>query len=483
VFSNFFQDDLSTLTNFYRKELMLLLTVILLAVAIISSIVLLVTYKPQSKYNKGMLFAVTLPADVIEHSDLKSIQAGFNKQLLQASWCMAVLLVPFVLLHDWSAYQVIYFFVWISGFFVVMSIPFRHAFRSTLALKRENDWFVGKKRVIQGDLRVAHLKNQRAASLWLFTIPFAIAIGMMLWALKEDVQLLGISAGGSVVTVIFLLISIYARQKKAKVYSENSEVNVSLNQVNRRIMTYLWLFLAIVINIHFLFIYLLFINEQASMSGVWLTISLLFTVIPIGMILYAHRKFNVLEQEVMEQDGKPIYSDDDEYWSNGFTYHNPQDKSIFVTKRVGVGETVNTGTLVGKIIVWGTMGLTALLIIGTSFMLIRAENTSPILTVTPEKQIKIEYPMYSLDFNITDIEQIMLVDNVPSSIKTNGEATNKYARGHFRSKELGKTRLYIYKNNPPYIQIKLKDVYIFYNEKDGAQTDKVFRELQSQIGK
>ncbi|MCJ8012154.1 hypothetical protein MUG84_10400 [Paenibacillus sp. KQZ6P-2] len=49
-------------------------------------------------------------------------------------------------------------------------------------------------------------------------------------------------------------------------------------------------------------------------------------------------------------------------------------------------------------------------------------------------------------------------------------------------KELGKSRLYIFKN-PPYIRMKLDDVYIFYNEKDPLQTKQVFEQLQKQMGK
>jgi hypothetical protein len=311
-----------------------MLTAILFVTALICYIVLLATYKPQAKYNKGMLFAVILPAHVMDHEEIRNIQTRFNRQLTRASLWMLVFLVPFVLLHAWFAYQVIYFFIWLFTFFVVMVVPFRHAFRDTLALKREQEWFVGTKRDIEGDL-------------------------------------------------------------------------------------------------------------QSDLSS--------------------------------------IYTDDDEYWGNGFTYHNPHDKRIMVTKRVGIGETVNTATLVGKMIVWGTVGLTVLVIVGVSFMLIRSELTSPTLTITPEHTIEIDYPMYSYEFNIADIEQITLVDQVPSGTKTNGEATDQVARGHFRLKELGKTRLYIFKKNPPYIRIKLENAYIFFNEKDPHLTEQLFEQLQDQI--
>jgi len=302
-----------------------LLNVILLAVAAIMYAVMLSTYKPQAKYKNGMLFAVMLPAHAMDHEGIRGIQARFNRQLKLAGAWTAVSFVLFLLLYKWPAYQTIYFFAWM--FFVCFAavIPFRRAFRDTLALKRENGWFVGKK---------------------------------------------------------------------------------------------------------------------------------------------------------AEQDGTVVCTDDDEYWGNGFTYHNPHDKRVFVAKRVGIGQTVNTATRGGKSIIWGTVGVTAALLIGVSFMLIRSELTSPVLTVTPEHRIEIKYPMYSYDFDIADIEEISLVDSVPSGVKTNGEGTGQIARGHFRLKELGKARLYIYKKHPPYIRIKLEDVYIFYNDKDPRVTEQLYEQLR-----
>ncbi|MBE1444177.1 putative membrane protein [Paenibacillus sp. OAS669] len=429
-----------------------------------------------------MLFAVTLPAHVMDDADIRGIQARFNKRLTRASVGMAAFMIPLALLHDWSAYQVIYFFVWLVTFHLWVSAPFRHAFRETLALKRERDWFVGAKRVLRSDLRVAHLKNQRSAPLWLFAIPFAMAIGMLLWG-KGDPNLLGITLSVSILTLLFFLATLMMRRTKAKVYSANSEVNLVLNQARRRYTSYLWLVIAIVESIHFWLIGLFMTSSNEPMEGVWVTVTLLFIVVPVGVILYVYRKIASLERETLEQDGKIIYTDDDEYWSNGFTYHNPQDRSILVPKRVGIGETVNTGTWAGKIIVGGSIGVAAAVIIGVSFMLIRSELTPPVLTVTDGQRIQIDYPMYSYDFQLADIKQMDLVDTVPSGIKTNGEATDKQARGHFRLKDLGNARMYIFKNNPPYIRIKLDEGYIFYNEKDPSQTKQLFEQIQGQISK
>jgi uncharacterized membrane protein len=44
-----------------------------------------------------------------------------------------------------------------------------------------------------------------------------------------------------------------------------------------------------------------------------------------------------------------IYRDDDRYWYGGFFYNNPDDPSMFVPKRFGLGWTVNFGNPRGRL--------------------------------------------------------------------------------------------------------------------------------------
>lgn len=460
-----------------------ILTAVYLLTAAIGYIVIIATYNPQSRYKKGMLFAVTLPEHAAEDEKILDIRTGFRKRFARSQLTTLALFVPVVALYAWPAYQTIYYLLWMCGYFVVSVFPFRHAFRETLALKRKNDWFVGAKRVVRSDLRVAQLKNKRSAPLWLFAVPLAISAGLAMWTFRDDTAYLGIGIAGMAITVMFLFISLGMRRAKAKVYSMNSEANLSLDQARRRAWSYLWVVMAIVENVHFALIYLAATGEQGDAFGAWAALTIAFTMIPIGLILYVHRKIHALEQELLEQNDQVVYTDDDEYWANGFTYHNPNDKSLMVTKRIGIGETINTGTLAGKVIMGGALALMAAVIVGVSFLLIRSELTSPTLTLSPDSTVSIDYPMYSYDFSLSDIEELTLVDDIPSGTKLNGEATGTHARGHFRLKGLGKTRLYVFKKNPPYIRIKLDDVYIFYNDKDPVLTTELFEQLKERTSR
>ncbi|WP_068613278.1 DUF5808 domain-containing protein [Paenibacillus tuaregi] len=460
-----------------------MLTVILLSSALISFLTFSATYKPQAKYKNGMLFAVTLPPHALECPEIEAVRASFGKRYARNSIWMIAGLVPFVFMFNLVFYQVLYFFIWFSLFFFLMGAPFRRAFRETLALKRKHEWFVGEKKVILGDLRTTRLKNQRSAPLWLYIIPFAMGAALLLVGLCKDTQLVSVLSGGIVITGLFLLISVLSRRTKAKVYSENSEVNLALNQARRRALSYLWILLAVAENIHFLLIYLLLANTNEAMEGFWITLIVLATLVPVGLLVYVYRRIQKQEEEVLSQDGKVIRTDDDEYWANGIIYHNPYDKSVFVTKRVGIGDTVNTATVAGKLIVWGSAGLLAVVVLGVSLMMILSELNPPVLSIKPDREVEISYPLYSFDFNLSEVEQLDLVEHMPTGSRTNGEATEQHARGYFHLKGIGKARLYVYRENPPYIRIKLKDTYVFYNEKDPLRTKELFGQLQEKLGR
>lgn len=68
---------------------------------------------------------------------------------------------------------------------------------------------------------------------------------------------------------------------------------------------------------------------------------------------YVHNKLKQLEAALLKGGHEILYTDDDEYWINGTTYNNPNDRSVMVPKRLGIGTTINIGTKTGKSIYYG----------------------------------------------------------------------------------------------------------------------------------
>ncbi|MHA7966807.1 DUF5808 domain-containing protein [Paenibacillus sp. CAU 1782] len=454
-----------------------MLTFVLLIPAFIIYLGLYFTYRSIAVYKNGLLFSIALPSHALEHPDLKAIQSKYRRTFNKTMLWLLLFFLPIPALYNFFPYQTAYFLFWMSAAMISVTMIYRNTFAVTLALKRREEWFVGERKVIHADLRAAQLKNKTAPSPIWFVIPLAISTGILIWFGSMDAQLYILGIVSVMMTLLFLCIALLLRRSKSTIYSERSETNLALNQMKRRSVSFLLLALALFMNVEQVLVGLLSLNETEALNVIYLPLIILFSLVPLILILTVYRRLSTARNELLQLESSPIYSDDDEYWANGFTYHNPHDKSLLVPKRVGVGETINTGTLAGKLIMGGAVGLLLTIVFGVSVMLIRMELIAPALNLTETHTVEIKYPMYSYSFDLADVKDISLTDIVPKGSKTSGEATNKFLRGHFRLNEVGKARLYLFKNNPPFIKIELADEVIFYNDELPANTEALFKQL------
>ena len=91
---------------------------------------------------------------------------------------------------------------------------------------------------------------------------------------------------------------------------------------------------------------------------------------------------------------------------------------------------------------------------------------------------------YGTKFDIDDIEEVAMLDNLPSGIRTNGVGVSTYNLGNFSINGYGKCKLYVYFENKNCISIKLKDnSYIFFNDKSNDKTLKYYSELEKVLEK
>lgn len=85
------------------------------------------------------------------------------------------------------------------------------------------------------------------------------------------------------------------------------------------------------------------------------------------------------------------------------------------------------------------------------------------------------------NFDIEDIESIELLDEINIKGKVTGTNTLTYSRGVFNV-DGEKNRVYIYNDSSPYIKFNLKDdKMIYYNEKNGEDTEKTYDKLLQYI--
>lgn len=174
------------------------------------------------------------------------------------------------------------------------------------------------------------------------------------------------------------------------------------------------------------------------------------------------------QNKILEASESNLYTDDDDYWQ-GLFYNNPNDKRVMVEKRIGYGFTVNMATTGGKVFVYGFLGLIGVMLILLSGIFINMDFSTFNLSVR-EQTVFVDAPLYHYSFNLDEITEISTIDTLPSRQKTNGAETARYCLGHFTLKDYGASRLYVYKDNPPYIAVRLKDGFVLINGKTPEET-------------
>lgn len=446
--------------------------------AVLAYIIIIATFLKGAAPSNHILFGVTLPSHALEDTEIKQLQQEYKKAYLLYAGISLLSLIPFFILGRYFSLTFIYLLLWFAAFIYTSKLPFNKIHRKVVVLKREKQWYVGEKRLIHIDTKLTQLKKSMIVSPYWFLIPALLSLVPIIISFQNNDVLLRMTGIASLVmtAIIFIIYTAFGKMK-TKVYSENHDINAAINRAARRYWSVLWLCLAIFESINAFVAYLILTQGSTMNFSQWMMGIVMVSLLPLGSIFFVHNKVRDLEESLADTDGKAIMADDDAYWINGSTYYNPDDKTVMVPKRVGIGTTVNMATRAGKWIQYSAIALAIVIIIPLTAFLVQSDYTAPALTIEENGIVSIDYPLYDYSFNMSDVKAITLEEELPSGFRTNGTATAEYARGNFSLGKLGNAKLYVFKNSPPYISIQLEGLTIFFNDKDAAKTKALFDEL------
>jgi hypothetical protein len=182
-----------------------------------------------------------------------------------------------------------------------------------------------------------------------------------------------------------------------------------------------------------------------------------------------------LDRLLSHADG-PVYVDGDEHWINGY-YYNPEDRKTMVEKRIGTGFTANLATKSGKWNIYGVIAFVGI-VFGLLIILFVRMDFATFQMVVGDTKVEMKAPIYNYEFSMNDIENITMVDSLPEhASRTNGAGTETYYLGNFNIEGYGSSKVYIYRNYPPFIVIELKDKTVFFNTKSAEETREYYELL------
>lgn len=432
-----------------------------------------------AKRHGNMILGITLPAENFESKEVLDFVRDYKKILNLTSLVMFILLVGvgFIFKDTWSLPIVLIIF------FIAMFFMWRVGVKYMNLLydyKKANNLVVGSQKKITIDTVASSMQGKQTISVWWYLIPTAISSIPFIRSLTSErfnqVIPLYVSLLPFVLSGIFYLTSLTLKRSKTKVISKDSNINILANKVYQKGWSFAFFATALITSSWMsLMMNLTYINPASNLFQVILVIMFLFSI--IGIFVGAQLKIGkqLEEIEVLSKESKLLF-DEDVYWLKGY-YDNPNDKRILVDERVGMGMTLNMGNVYGKIIASVIYTLLAILLIGLFGTFYMVEKSSFNLYQQGDT-FYTEAPFYKTSFNENEIVNVRLINDLPAGSRTNGFGLPSIDLGNYFLHGYGKSKVYVYRNKPPFVIIELKEKTVLINGKTEEETLRIYERVR-----
>ncbi|MFI8575589.1 DUF1648 domain-containing protein [Rossellomorea aquimaris] len=331
---------------------------------------------------RTVVFGVTIPVDEIRNEQLLHYKKLYA--LLTFFISIAALTLYFIWSKDISENHLILAGLLLPFVILFISMSFYFYFHMKVTtLKREKQWFKDRKQVKVSEL---NLRTKDEMLPWIvYVIPMVITAGLMVFTLvnynslpdqipthwgpdgkpdafttKSYLSALTLPLVLLVMNAMFLGINELTRNSGIKLSAGNIKASRVRQLRLRKYTSWLLFFISILISMLFTFLQFTTLYENSVSDLLIITMPLAFSaLVLIGTVLMAikvGKKDSDLDVEVIDEGtGEVINADDDQYWKGGLFYFNPEDPSIFVEKRFGVGWTLNFARPLGYLILVGPL--------------------------------------------------------------------------------------------------------------------------------
>lgn len=455
-----------------------MLGIIFSVVGIIFLLSLLANNNTAIKPNHGILLSLSLPPDALADEQTKALTARYRRssRLLLLGFAVAFLFL--FLLSDYPSLSLLFLFVWIGVLMAANDRLMVRYIHKLASLKEQHGWLVNPTLVRRADLRLSREKEKLPLGFGWLIPPILFALLPLLWPMKNS-EAVWIVVGVTEFTLLLCLVLRYlACRIPNRVYSQDEAVNFACNRIQKRMNTLTWILLGTIQSVTFTPLAWL-LNSPDSGSG-WIFLLLgVNASASLGVILLCQRRVKRLQESLLRGQEEYIYADEDEYWKNG-EYCNPNDTRFLVEKRVGYGYACNMATTRGRVFTYGMLAFGGLVVISVLITLLHADFGAISLKVENGTAF-VSAPLYQASFQLEDIQSVTEISELPSGAKTNGSSSRLRLLGNFNLSQYGRCKIFIERENKPYLLIRLEDSYVILNGSTPQKTQE-YRQLLDPLG-
>lgn len=402
-----------------------------------------------------------------------------------------ILMVLFCFVPNFSIRLV----VWTTFIFVdlvLMFVPFTNGHSELKSLKRELG-LASEKGIIYTDLKGAGAVHALKKSSLI--VPNIIATVFFLTALLNDlgvVKLVGLLPGqqayqarlmtgmtGALLFVSFMIIPIAFMMDgiKNEVISEDSDINANYNRAKKKTMAnfmvlFTWINTAVII---LMMITMCIWDNQLIILGLF---ALYMLSVMTGAFLFGARQ-KMIENRYKKETSVEI--DDDDNWILGQIYYNPDDKRLNITKRVGVGTTVNMAHPAGKI-----LGVIAILMVIFTFVMliyIGVLSQTPMVVRIENRNVICHQMKDDYSIPISSIDDIAL-ESDSGKLKLRKEFGYDMApiyKGKFSIDDESGCITFLDLNTKSYITVSADGKKYYINSTSDEETVEIYNDVVNQL--
>lgn len=456
-------------------------------VMLITSLVIIVVYYWQAqsavKPNKNIILGVTIPPLELSNIEITDVTKEFMYNMKILSVLSIVIYFPLMFMK--TVWLLIGWFLWFSLFCYIYYKLICKFNGKLKEVKRKNDWLLPNKHILNIDTELTKAKSKMPISKWWFLIALFIGISPFILNIinkNEYFSTAVICTGSSIVgtLILFIIYMIYVKGRTI-VYCDESKINIACNKVYKRTWSIIYTSLAILQSITNTTLYVFMLLPRVNENVFLIAITLPVIIVVLG-IVYGNRRIINMQNQLISVAENPIYVDSDEYWINGMSYKNPYDNRVVVEPRIGTKPVYNLATKKGRLITYGTNIFVAVSVLTIILMMLYFGLYGFNMKII-DNSVKINAPLYGIEFNVEDIEKVEIVDKLKVKLRINGIGMDEYSVGNFNVEGYGNCKLYIYNDVKPYILIKSNDEIIFINGENEEETLRYYNEFIAVINK
>lgn len=445
-------------------------------------------YAGKEEYREGMIFGVHIPKEKADEKTVQDMVERYKRKYKRFQrWNMLLGILVCGLAFAGMGVFMLGWLIWLTEYIVGIYWIIYGTHRSMYHLKVKNGWIMEEtKQVIYVDTEVSAQADKMSLSKKWYLLLFCLVCSVLLFPeariyLREEntsYVLFGITLA---LNLFFFAFHWWIERRPVVVYSKNSQVNKLLNQLTKRIWTICLFVCAAVNTAAWLYVSVCVIKNR------WLTTTdfcIYILLQAIGGVILAGGLCRILQKkkEVMSIDAEIIETDDDIYWKNGW-YSNPHDKKLFVPDRMcSTNYSMNMAKTSAKIWTAVISVIVAGCVIGVAALLITFATTE--VTVRMENGVMdVRAASYDCRICPEQILSVKLLDEMPEDYfyRSNGGDSDKLLIGHFKGKTLGKCMMFIYKEEVPIIEIRLKDMTVYLNSEDEKKTEEWYNYARDSV--